>query len=127
MRLLTRWEAELMAGELSVERLSELDEPGISAVCLEAAGFGHIKCLQLAHRCGLPWDEHTSAAAMDNGQRECLEYAFRNGCPSIAQILPPPPRNNGFEIRWELNLRVSAILGLLLIISVLTSIVFSEN
>jgi hypothetical protein len=51
---------------------------GVAAV---AARYGHIDCLKLAHRSGIPWDKKVAVAAARGGHVDCLAYARDYGCP----------------------------------------------
>ena len=71
--------------------------PPHKSVCVDAAIGGHLACLRYAHENGFPWDEMTTKAASclgDEwcwryqlkgvswpGRRDCLFYAYENGCP----------------------------------------------
>jgi hypothetical protein len=60
-------------------------------MCAKAAKNGHINCLKLLREEEMHWDEQTckSAAecALKYNQVECLEYAYKNGCPYSKEVL----------------------------------------
>jgi hypothetical protein len=60
-------------------------------MCEKAAKNGHINCLKFLREEEMHWDEQTckSAAecALKYNQVECLEYAYKNGCPYSKEVL----------------------------------------
>ncbi|XP_003243597.1 uncharacterized protein LOC100159826 [Acyrthosiphon pisum] len=56
-------------------------------ICEQAAIHGHIDCMKLAHKVGVPWVVEgwrtvftVCDRALEMGHTECLKYAFENGC-----------------------------------------------
>jgi len=52
-----------------------------SRACANAAANGHLHCLQYLHEHNCPWDRDTTTLASAHGHLSCLEYAHKNGCP----------------------------------------------
>lgn len=46
----------------------------------DAAGVGHLPCLQFAHDSGCPWHPETTCGATINGHLSCLQYVVENAC-----------------------------------------------
>ena len=57
-------------------------------MCAKAAKNGHINCLKLLREQEMHWDEQTFECALQYNQVECLEYAYKYGCPYSKEILP---------------------------------------
>ncbi len=57
--------------------------PWTSNACRSAAngrGASHLKCLKYLHENGCPWSHHECTAAASNGNLKILKYAHENGC-----------------------------------------------
>jgi hypothetical protein len=61
-------------------------------MCAKAAINGHINCLKLLREQEMHWDEQTCKSALEcalkYNQVECLEYAYKYGCPYSKEMLP---------------------------------------
>jgi hypothetical protein len=61
-------------------------------MCAKAAINGHINCLKLLREQEMHWDEQTCKSALEcalkYNQVECIEYAYKYGCPYSKEILP---------------------------------------
>ena len=49
-------------------------------VCVIAASYGHLNCLEFAHQHGVHMNSYTCYEALVNGNWPCLYYCYKNGC-----------------------------------------------
>jgi hypothetical protein len=55
--------------------------PWDETICIAAARYNRLKCLEYAHENGCPWTLKTYIAAEER-RNSCFEYVKKNNCPS---------------------------------------------
>jgi hypothetical protein len=79
-------------------RFFDIITDGDEDMCVLAAKYNRLDCLQHLYNNGYPWNEQTCIMANKCGHLECLKYAYENGCPWNDKMVQFTLENNYFQV-----------------------------